>query len=51
MYPYYQKTEIEKIAKELLEVGSIQNSQNPFASLVLLVRKVDGLWSMCIDRL
>ena len=51
MYPYYQKTEIEKIAKELLEVGSIQNSQSPFASLILLVRKADGLWSMCIDRL
>ena len=51
MYPYYQKTKIEKIAKELLEVGSIQNSQSPFASLVLLVRKADGLWSMCIDRL
>lgn len=48
MHPYYQKTEIEKIAKELLEVGSIQNSQSPFASPVLLVRKSDGLWSMCL---
>ena len=47
-YPYYQKIEIEKIVKELLEVGSIQNSQSPFASPVLLVRKLDGSWCMCI---
>ena len=29
-YPYYQKFEIEKIVKELLEVGSIRPSQSPF---------------------
>ena len=48
-YPYYQKTKIEKIVKELLEVGFIQNSQSLFASLVLLVRKLDDSWRMCID--
>ena len=48
-YPYYQKNEIEKIVKDLLEVGFIQNSQSPFASPVLLVRKSDGSWRMCID--
>ena len=48
-YPFYQKNEIEKIVKELLSVGSIRNNSSPFASLVLLVRKVDGLWRMCID--
>ena len=49
-YPYYQKTKIEKIVKELLEVGSgsIRNSQSPFASPVLLVRIADG-WHMCVD--
>ena len=48
-YPYYQKNEIEKIVKELLSVDSIRNSCSPFASPVLLVRKVDGSWRMCID--
>ena len=48
-YPFYQKNEIDKIVKELLSVGSISNSSNPFASPVLLVRKADGSWRMCID--
>ena len=48
-YPFYQKNEIEKIVKELLATRSIRNSCSPYASLVLLVRKVDGSWQMCID--
>lgn len=35
--------------KELLSVGFIRNSCSPFASLVLLVRKANGSWRMCID--
>ena len=48
-YPYYQKNEIKNIVKELLPVGFIRNSSSPFASPVLLVRKADGSWRMCID--
>ena len=48
-YPYFQKSEIEKIVHELLELGSIQPSQSPFSLPVLLVRKADGSWRMCID--
>ena len=48
-YPYYQKTEIETIVNDLLEFGSIRNSQSHFASPVLLVRKAAGSWRMYVD--
>jgi hypothetical protein len=48
-YPYYQKEEIEKIVRKLLESEVIQPSQSPFSSPVLLVRKADGSWRMCMD--
>ena len=41
-YPYFQKSEIEKIVNELREVAYIQPSQSPFSSPVLLVRKANG---------
>ena len=48
-YPFHQKNKIKKIVKELLSMGSIRNNSNPFAFPVLLVRKADGSWRMCID--
>ena len=48
-YYFYQKNKIEKIVRELLSVGSIRNNSSPFASFVLLVRKANGSWRMCID--
>ena len=48
-YPHFQKSEIEKIVTDLLEVGSIRPSQSPFFSPILLVRKVDGSRRMCIN--
>lgn len=48
-YPYYQKEEIEKLVAELIKNGSIRSSQSPYSSPVLLVRKEDGSWRMCVD--
>lgn len=48
-YAYFQKDEIEKIIKKLLGSRVIRPSQSPFSSPVLLVRKVDGSWRMCVD--
>ncbi|KAF5450138.1 hypothetical protein F2P56_030513 [Juglans regia] len=48
-YPHYQKSEIEKIVAELLDTGVIRPSSSSFSSLVLLVRKGDGSWRMCVD--
>ena len=48
-YLFYQKNEIEKIVRELLSVRSIRNSTSPFALPVLLVRKANGSWRMCIN--
>lgn len=49
-YPYFQKSKIQNIVKDLLQSGVIQSSQSPFSSPVLLVRKRDGSWCMCADH-
>ena len=48
-YPHSQKIEIERQVEDLLQIGFIQPSQSPFASPVLLVKKKDGSWRMCVD--
>ena len=48
-HPKRYEDEIEKIIKELLELGYIRPSSNPFASSVILVKKKDGTLRICID--
>jgi len=46
-YPYAQKSEIEHMVAEMIEVGIIQPSQNSLFAPVVLVHKKDGSWCMC----
>lgn len=48
-YPYFQKTEIEKQVKDMLTSSIIRPSVSPYSSPVLLVKKKDGTWRMCVD--
>lgn len=48
-YPFHQKTEIEILVRDLLKQGIIRPSTSSFSSPVLLVRKKDGSWRLCID--
>ncbi|GJZ39353.1 putative mitochondrial protein [Tanacetum coccineum] len=48
-YPPSQKDVIKHMINELLDTGVVRNSQSPFSSLIVMVKKKDGSWRMCID--
>ena len=48
-HPPNQKDAIEVMVKELLDAGVIRNSQSPFSSPIVMVKKKDGNWRMCVD--
>ena len=48
-YPHIQKTEIKRMALDMLAFGVIRPSNSPYLSPIILVRKSDGSWRFCID--
>jgi hypothetical protein len=48
-YPHHQKEEIERQVAELLSVGVIRPSMSEYSSPVILVKKKDKSWRMCVD--
>lgn len=45
----HQKNKIDKMVEELLAKGTIQDRSSPYASPVVLVKKKDGSWRLCVD--
>ncbi|GJX35380.1 putative mitochondrial protein [Tanacetum coccineum] len=48
-HPPTQKDAIESMVKEFLEAGVIKKSHSPFASPIVMVKKKDNSWRMCVD--
>ena len=48
-YPALQKDVIEKTIQEMLEAGVVRPSQSPYSSPIVLVKKKDGTWRLCVD--
>ena len=48
-HSYEQKNEVESLVRELLAAGIIQHSKSPYASPILLVKKRDASWRICVD--
>ena len=44
-----QKNELEKLVAEMLANWVIRDRSSSFASLVVLVKKNDGTWRLCVD--
>ena len=47
--PPHQYEEVRKHLQEMLDIGAIHRSTNPWASPVVLVHKKDGILQFCID--
>ena len=45
----YKKNEIDKLIQELVKAGIVQPISSPYASPVVLVKKKDNTWRLCVD--
>ncbi|GKF15165.1 putative mitochondrial protein, partial [Tanacetum coccineum] len=48
-HPPSQKDAIQVMVKELMDSGVIKASQSSFSSPIVMVKKKDGTWRMCVD--
>ena len=48
-YSSLQKDAIDDLLKDMLKQGIIQCSSSPYASPIVLVKKKDGGWRLCVD--
>lgn len=48
-YPHHHKTKIERQVNEMLQQGIICHSSSLFSSHVILLKKKDDTWRMCVD--
>ncbi|GJX25621.1 retrotransposon-related protein [Tanacetum coccineum] len=48
-HPPSQKDAMEAMVKELMESGVIRDSQSPYSSPIVMIKKKDGTWRMCVN--
>jgi len=48
-YPALQKDISEQTVREMMEAGVVRPSQSPYSSPIVLVKKKDGSWRLCVD--
>jgi hypothetical protein len=47
--PYHKKNAMETLIKQLLQDNMIRPSVSPYSSPIILVKKKDGSWRLCVD--